>query len=255
MRYRYMSSAGQVGDQISIPEGQAIAGNAIGILVLALWYPLLPGNVANATTFEFPVCYKVLRGTSIPQIISADPALLDVVIKGGKELEKHGVRAVVGSCGYFANYQKEVAKELEVPTFLSSLLQIPIIKQALKPDQKVGIICADDNALTVDTLSACGVDNLSDIAIAGAQNLPEFQNILRCSGRFNSAKLEHELVNLAKQFISKNPDIGALLLECTDMPPYARSIQNASGLAVFDYITLINWIYGAVVRQPFAGFM
>ncbi len=255
MVYGFMPGPEQVNTQISMPKGQAIAGNAIGILVLDLWYPYLPGNVANASTYNFPVHYKILRGSRGPQIYRAEPALLDLIVEGGRELEKQGVRAIIGACGYFGNYQKEAAAILDVPVFLSSLLQIPIIRRGLKPNQKVGLICANADALTPELLSQCGVDDLSDIVIAGAQGLPEFQNIEQSTGHFNSYKLEQQLVGLARQLVSNNPDVGAILLECSDMPPYAWAIQNAVRLPVFDFITLINWVYNAVVRRPIAGFI
>ncbi|MBM3708551.1 MAG: aspartate/glutamate racemase family protein [Actinobacteria bacterium] len=239
---------------VSVPKGQAVAGSPIGILVLDLQYPYIPGNVANASTYNFPVRYKVLKGTTIPQILSHDSSLLDLVIEGGKELEKDGVRAIVGACGYFGYYQKKAAAALNVPVFLSSLLQVPIIKNALKPNQKVGVICADYKALSPEVLRACGADP-SDIVITGAQDLPEFQNILKCTGHYNPTKLKQELVGLSKRFVAENPNVGAILLECSDMPPFALSVQNATGLPVFDFITLINWIYSAVVRRPFGGFM
>jgi len=240
---------------VAVPAGQAIAGKAIGILVLDLWYPYLPGNVANASTYDFPVHYKILPGTSIPQILGHDRSLLDLIISGGRELEKGGVRAIVGACGYFGYYQKEAAAALDVPVFLSSLLQIPIVKRALKPNQKVGVLCADSEALSLDVLEANGIDDLSSVVIAGAQDLPEFQNILRCTGHFNPARLEKELVGLSKKLVAENQDVGAILLECSDMPPFAWSIQNATGLPVFDFTTLINWVYNAIVRRPFTGFM
>ena len=255
MVYGFMPGPEQVNTQISIPKGQATAGNAIGILVLDLWYPYLPGNVANASTYNFPVQYKILRGSTIPQILSADPTLLDLIVEGGRELEKQGARAIIGACGYFGNYQKEAAAILDVPVFLSSVLQIPIIRRVLKPNQKIGVICAVADSLTPKLLSQCGIDDLSNVVIAGAQDLPEFQNILQCTGSFNSHEIEQQLVELAKQLVSKNPDIGAILLECSDMPPYAWAIQNAVKLPVLDFTTLINWVYNTVVRRPFAGFI
>jgi len=255
MVYGFMPGPEQVNTQISIPKGQAIAGNAIGILVLDLWYPYLPGNVANASTYNFPVQYKILRGSTIPQILSADPTLLDLIVEGGRELEKQGARAIVGACGYFGNYQKEAAAILDVPVFLSSVLQIPIIRRGLKPNQKVGVICAVADSLTPKLLSQCGIDDLSNIVIAGAQDLPEFQNILQCTGSFNSYEIEQQLVELVKQLVNNNPDMGAILLECSDMPPYAWAIQNAVKLPVLDFTTLINWVYNTVVRRPFAGFI
>ena len=255
MAYGFMPGPEQVNTQISIPKGQAIAGNAIGILVLDLWYPYLPGNVANASTYNFPVQYKILRGSTIPQILSADPTLLDLIVEGGRELEKQGARAIVGACGYFGNYQKEAAAILDVPVFLSSVLQIPIIRRGLKPNQKIGVICAVADSLTPKLLSQCGIDDLSNVVIAGAQDLPEFQNILQCTGSFNSHEIEQQLVELAKQLVNDNPDIGAILLECSDMPPYAWAIQNAVRLPVLDFTTLIDWVYNTVVRRPFAGFI
>ena len=85
--------------------------------------------------------------------------------------------------------------------------------------------------------------------------MPEFRNILQCTGHFNSYKIKQELVGLAKKFVSDNPDIGAILLECSDMPPYAWAIQNAVRLPVLDFISLINWVYNVVVRHPFSGFV
>lgn len=255
MAYGFMNEPEKVNVQTQMLQGQAIAGSAIGIVVLDLWYPYMPGNVANASTFNFPVTYKVLKGSTGPQITSADPALLDMIVEEGKELERQGARALIGACGYFANYQKDAAAALDIPVFLSSILQVPVIRRGLKPNQKVGIICAVAPALTPKLLSQCGVDNLSEVVIAGAQDLSEFRNIIDCTGHFDSYKLEQQLVGLAKEFVTKNPDIGAILLECSDMPPYAWAIQNAIKLPVFDFITLINWVQNAVVRRPFAGFV
>ena len=255
MTYAYIPGPEQPNTQIQMLKGQAVAGCAIGILVLDLWYPYMPGNVANGSTFDFPVLFKILKGSTGPQIARADPALLDMILEGGKELEQQGVRAIVGACGYYANFQKEASKRLNVPTFLSSVLQVPIIAQGLKPDQKVGIICANGPAFTPDLLGQCGVTDLSRVVVVGAENYPEFSNIINSTGHFNSYKIEQELVTLAKELVSKNPEVGAILLECSDMPPYAWAIQNAVRLPVFDFISLINWVYYGVVRRPFAGFV
>ena len=255
MTYAYLNGNAQPNERIVMKKGQAIAGAAIGILVLDLWYSLLPGNVANASTYKYPVLYKVLKGTNLKQIFTADDILIDMIIEGGKELSQQGVRAIIGACGYFANYQRVAAESLDVPVFLSSLLQVPIILQALKPDQKVGIICASQESLTTRALNACGINDDSRLAITGAQDLPEFQNLLNCTGGFNSRQLEAELVDLAKAFVKEHPEIGAILLECSDMPPYVHAIQNAVRLPVFDFITLINWVYDSIVRRPFEGFI
>jgi len=256
--YSYTSGYDQ--EDVFIPKGQVTAGHAIGIIVLGrVWYPLVPGNVANATTFDFPVYYKRLEGGTIEKVLSTkpDPAFLEETIEAGKELEEQGCRAIIGSCGYFANYLPEVTAALSVPCFLSSLMQIPIISRALKPSQKVGVICGKKRALlSGPALENCGVNDLSTIVIAGGEEeVPQILNLDQGTGHLNNAKFEQELVDVAKRMVSENPDIGALLLECSDMPPYAWAIQKAVRLPVFDFTTMINWVYGAVVRRPFAGFI
>ena len=118
-----------------------------------------------------------------------------------------------------------------------------------------GIVCAVEDSLTPGILESCGIYDRSRIVIAGAQDIPEFQNILQCKGHFNSRKLETDLVKIAKELVAGHPEIGALLIECSDMPPYAWAVQNAVQRPVFDYVTLINWVYQAVVRRPFSGYV
>ena len=146
MIYGYMYGAKQPDEDIYMPEGRKVAGCAIGIIRSGTAaYPQFPGNVANASTFDFPVYYKILPPTTEEQLLSPepDPAILEETIKAARELENLGVRAIVGACGFFANYLTEVAATVNIPTFLSSLMQIPIISRALNPSQKVGVVMAN----------------------------------------------------------------------------------------------------------------
>ena len=256
----YTYTVGYDQEEVFWQEGRMIGGVAIGVIQMGpCFVPMVPGDVCNATTFNFPVIYQRMEGAAtIEMVVSTKPhpKVLEWAIKAGKELEKQGCRAIVGNCGYFANYLPEIAAALDVPCFLSSLMQIPIMLRSLKPNQKVGIICASGGVLSsAPALKNCGVDDPSRVVITDAENTSQIQNILQGVGHINCAKFEQELVDLAKEMVSKNPDVGAILLECTEMPPYAWAIQKAVRLPVFDFITLINWAHNAVVRRPFAGYM
>lgn len=255
MSYEYIEKDGLRDRRLAIPKGQYIAGHAIGIVHLEVWYPLLPGNVVNAATYPFPVRFKLLRGSTQEMILRGDPALLDAIIEAGRELQVEGVRAIAGACGYLGRYQRQAAAALDVPVFLSSLLQAPMIARGLKPAARIGILCADGPALSPAVLEACGVTPDIPVTILGLEDQPEFSKILYSRGEFDAGRVEQEVVEGARRLVREHPDTGAILLECSDMPPFAAAVQRAVKLPVFDFITMIRWVYSAVVQRPYEGIM
>ena len=250
----------QIEDQeIYINDGQAFGGAAIGILLFGqTGYAFPPGSVENATSFKYPIHYKIVDAASVEKVVAPSPnsEVLEQLIKGGNELQTQGCRAIIGACGYFANYLPEVVKEMKVPCFFSSLMQIPLMLQAISPNKKVGIICADGTVLpSAPALKNCGVTDLSRIVIRGAEILPEMQKILKGVGHYNFLTLEKGVVEIAQNMVEENKDIGAILLECTLFPTHAAAVQKAVQMPVFDFSTLIDWVYSTVVRKPFGGYM
>ena len=69
----------------------------------------------------------------------------------------------------------------------------------------------------------------------------------------DKARAEH--VKVAKELIKENPDVGAIVLECTNMPPYAKAIQEAVQLPVFDIFSLVDMVYNALVKKEITGYM
>jgi hypothetical protein len=124
------------------------------------------------------------------------------------------------------------------------------ILKSLKPGKKVGILCANGSVLKdAPALANCGVDDTSKVVIAGAEVHPEMQKVLDGIRHYNVYRLEAGLVDLAKQMVTEDPDIGAMLLEYTLFPTHAWTIQEAVQHPVYDFTTLIDWAYSAAVRQ------
>jgi Asp/Glu/hydantoin racemase len=235
--------------------GQCVSGYSLGILALDVAYPLIPGNVVNASTYEFPVRIKCIKGATTERIFKNDRTLLDDFIEAAKELEREGVRAISGACGYFANFQKEIAEALDVPVFMSALLQAPWIRSSLKSNQKIGVICAKADSITSKTLESVGITDDSYMVFKGLENTEQFGALVSCEKtEFNNAVVRKEVVQAAIELVEEN-NIGAILLECSDLPPYAADIQKAVNLPVFDYISLHNWINHAVAQRRYYGFI
>lgn len=254
-RYGYWDNVMDDEKVICGNPGQCVSGYSLGILALDVAYPLIPGNVVNASTYDFPVRIKCIKGATTERIFNNDRTLLDDFIEAARELEQEGVRAISGACGYFANFQKEMAEQLLVPAFMSALLQAPWIKSSLKSDQKIGVICAKSDSITSKTLESVGITDASYLVFKGLENTPEFGGLVNCTKfEFNNAIVREEVVNAAKELVAEN-NIGAILLECSDLPPYAADIQRAVNLPVFDYISLHNWIHHAVAQKRYCGFV
>ena len=228
------------------------AGFAIGIIAIELIYPKVPGNVANATTYPFPVLYRKVT-FDVERLFEGDAGLRDEIIEAAKELEQNGVRAIVGACGYFAHFQKEVAEAVDVPVFLSSLCQLPLIKMSISGKKRIAVLAASGDNIDAEVLSKVGTD-MDRLVVENIGDLPAFHAIRYGETRLDNGKLTEELCQRVKSLLEREKDIGAILLECSDLPPYAKAIQTVSGLPVFDFNTMIDMIYHAVVQKTYYGY-
>ena len=230
--------------------GANIYGVGIGILSLDSSFAKPPGHVKNALTFGFPVSYKVVEGATVKKLLrDPGPDLLEPFLRGVRELERDGVRAVTGSCGFLALYQRELADAVDIPVFMSSLVQLPLVQSQLKRGQKVGVLTASKASLTPAYLEAVGAGTVP-VCIEGMDGSEEFDSVIIEAerNRIDFDKLEAEIVSAAERLAGANPDMGALVLECTDMSPFADAIQRRLKMPVFDLVTLTEMVYAAVTR-------
>lgn len=243
---------------VGMRKGQNIAGYPVGIIYIDdVWYPMMPGNIVNGSTFDFPVRLKAVEGLDIPNLFAAGDEVLEHILTACKALRKEGVRAISAACGFFGNYQKQVAEAMDIPVAISSLVQLPWIAAMLSPGRKIGVLTADQSSLTDKLLQNCGISEelKQRIVVKDLRNAPEFSCILEGRGEFDNGRVEQEVVGAALEILEKYPETGAILLECSDMPPYAYAVQAAVKLPVFDFTTLIRWLHASVCQKPYEGFI
>lgn len=232
--------------------GRTLFGHAIGFIMLDTRFARIPGDVGNATTWSFPVLYRTVRGATSQRVVrERAEGLLEPFVEAAHELARDGVRAISTSCGFLAVYQKQIAAEIPVPVFTSSLMQIPLVYRMLRPEQKVGVIAVDSRYLSEDILREVGADGVP-IAKAGTEAEEELTRML-IDGKedLDVTRAEADRVRVSKRLVEENPDVGAIVLECTNMPPYARSVSRATSLPVFDIVNLTNYVYRSLMPEPF----
>jgi hypothetical protein len=199
------------------------------------------------------VAYRTVPGATLERLIrQRDPSLIAPFASCGRELVRAGARALTTTCGFMVLFQDALARELPVPVFSSSLLQLPFIQAGLGPAGRVGVLTADAGNLTDDHLRAAGGDP-GRIFLAGLEGAPHFRSaILEGSGAIDPVAVRAEVVRAAEELVANSPDIRALLLECANLPPYAAAVQAAVGLPVYDLTTMLGQIWSALTRRPFA---
>lgn len=233
--------------------GYTNQGQTIGVLMLDTKFPRIPGDVGNAFTFDFPVRYQTVLGANPTRVVKeADPTLLQPFIEGAKALEKAGCGAITTSCGFLVMFQKEMAAAVNIPVLSSSLLQVPFVARMLGPEKRVGILTARASSLGHKHFQGAGMENCS-FAIQGMEEYPEFTNaFIEGHTVLQIEKAQEEMVDAAQKLVKENPDLGAIVLECTNMPPFAFAIQQAVKLPVFDIVTLIRFVATGLLRGPFS---
>jgi hypothetical protein len=238
-------------------------GMGLGIILLDGVYPGFPGDVRNASAYPFPIQYEIAEGVDDKALLWAEDKspCLEPVKRAARKLEKMGCRAIAAECGYFAYFQKEIACYVNVPVFMSSLLQVSWAQQLIGPDKVVGILVAHKRCLTDAHLQAVGIELGSNYVIAGAQDdgrCPEFENLWEEDKRPDPPaayydKAEKEFLSVAADFYKAHPNMGAMVLECTGMQPFARALQREIDIPIFSWGTLLDYAYSVVVHRDYYG--
>ncbi len=247
-------------DDVTGWKGRFIYGATVGVVQIRARIPMLPGDIGNASTFDFPLLYENLGDIDPFWVLAAEPhpEVLKRTIIASRRLEMQGVRSIIGNCGFFANYQPEVAKEITVPFFNGSLMQVPMALTAVGANKKVGVLTANAELLIPSpALKNSGVrdEDMDRIVIAGNENGVEMNKITGESGRFNPKALEKELVDLATKMVTDHPDVSVIILECTEFPPYAAAIQRAVRRSVWDFTTMVEFMHAGAMRTRFSGWL
>jgi hypothetical protein len=234
--------------------GKAIYGAPLGILMLEARFPRIPGDMGNALTWPFPVLYKVVRGATPEKVVlHGAKGLLPDFLAAAADLVDLGAEAIATNCGFLSLFQRELAAHVRVPVATSSLMQVPWVQAMLPPGKRVGVISVSAGSLSPAHLEAAGVP--LDTPVAGTESGREFFRVLIEAAKddMDIALAEQDILDCGRALIEQHPEIGAIVLECTNMPPYARALREATGLPVFDIYSLIAWLRCGLRPANFAA--
>ena len=232
--------------------GKAIYGAPLGILMLDARFPRIVGDMGNATTWPFSVLYRVVRGASPERVVLQGARdLLPDFISAARELVDLGAEAITTNCGFLSLFQRELAGAVNVPVATSSLMQVPWVQATLPPGKRVGVITVSATTLTPGHLDAVGVP--LDTPVIGTEGGREFFRVLILAEKrdLDIALARQDIVDAGKTLLASHPEVGAIVLECTNMPPYAAALQAELGLPVYDIYSMISWFHAGLRPRAF----
>jgi len=233
--------------------GKPIYGARLGILMLDARFPRIPGDMGNALTWPFPVHYRIVRGASPDRVVrQGAEGLLGAFVDAARGLVADGVDGITTNCGFLSLFQEELARAVEVPVLTSSLMQVGLVQRTLPPGRRVGILTISGSTLGQAHLNAAGVPEGTPVGTTEGKR--EFTRaILGNELELDVEAARSDNVEAAEELVAAHPDIGALVLECTNMCPYAADIAGATGKPVHSILDAVEWFHAGLAPRAFHG--
>jgi len=202
-------------------------------------FPRVPGDVGNPSSFAIPVKHRVVAGASPQRVVrEGDPSLLQPFVDAAKQLVHEGARAITTSCGFLVQFQATMQAALPVPVWTSSLLKLPDLTAP-------GVITVDALSLGSTHLRAAGVD--ATVPVVGlAQDCHLQRALLDDLPAIDAASATADVVDAAQRLVARWPTVREIVLECTNMPPYAKAVARATRRPVHHIISFLHERWGAL---------
>lgn len=207
-----------------------------------------PGDPLNEISFQFPLIHEQVKNGTVQNIVFGgkfSDKFLDAFVDASNKLADRGAIGIITSCGFLAQVQTRLMERVKVPVATSSLIQLPMVLLITSPKKKVAILTFDGSQLGKLHFDGLGLteQQQSRLVVHGCKDDGHLKELIINGKPYIHEELVKELVSLAKYAIEQDPTIGAFVLECTQMPPTSKAIQAATGLPVYDVITMIDHFY------------
>lgn len=221
---------------------RADAPGFLGLVMLDTRFPRPPGDIGHPEAFgAVPVVHRIVRGVWPASVVASAaglragrvvPAFIGIM----RQLEREGALAITTSCGFLVLLQRELQASVKVPVVSSSLLQLPAL---LKEHAQVGVLTISAKHLGAEHLRAAGVrrEQLARVIVQGVAPGGEFARaILGNEAVMDLEKAQADVVAAALALKARAPGLRAVVLECTNMPPYAQAVREATGFALYSLL-------------------
>ena len=230
--------------------GKALYGASVGMLLLETRFPRIPGDGGNAATWPFPMLYRVVGGATPDRVVRDRGGIVDDFIAAARDLVAVGADGITTNCGFLVLYQDRLSMACGVPVAASSLLQVPWVERLLPPGRRVGVVTVEATSLTPRHLECAGAR--PDTPVEGTEGGAELTRVLLGDQlELDVDRAREEVIAAGRRLVERHASVDAIVLECTNMPPYAAEMSRVTGLPVYDFYSFVCWFQAGLRPRTF----
>ncbi|MEO9874584.1 MAG: aspartate/glutamate racemase family protein [Anderseniella sp.] len=211
----------------------------LGVLMLDTNFPRPVGDIGNPESFDHPVIYRRLPGAVVSRIVTDEPLpdnLVELFVSHAQALEQEGATVISTSCGFLFPLQERLQAAVSVPVVTSALCMLPVLRKKLGPDAPVGILTFD-----AERLSPRHIPDNGPLTIEGLANSDHLYRVITDDlAELDQAQAGSNVADAFQRLKSRDPLLKAVVLECTNLPPYRHKILNNNSFSVFDILDAIK---------------
>ena len=227
----------------------------LGILMLDTQFPRILGDAGNPDTYPMEVVIHIVKGVSSLDVVNDQQLSQEVrqkFIDAAIALEDKGVSAITSTCGFLYKEQKHISNAVRIPAMVSSLSLYGNIKRETGSD-KIVMLTASSTDLVSLIHSSNDIQD-DDVVIIGMENCKAFSQAILQDKHNQSTNLDvQEIANFIKSELARslemNTDIGAILIECGNLPPYVSQIKMVTDLPIYSILDGVEHIMSVARAQ------
>lgn len=215
----------------------------------------VPGCMASAETFPYPVIRHVVRGSRTPRSQEEAEAMLPLYVAAARELEAEGATVITANCGLIALLQNELAAAVRVPVVTSSLTMVPAIRK-LVGERPVGVLTFFTSAVGERNFRASGWSSADIPVVLGGvgehASWLEFLETKEVTPRLRE-RMRADLLAVVEDMLAREPELGAIVCECTMLPAVLDDVRAGVPVPIFDILTALDWAVSGFERPAAAN--
>lgn len=215
----------------------------LSVLQLDTHFPRIAGDVAAPDTYTDAVEFVRVPGASVPNVVRSDPQGMDIAPFEAALKQARG-EVIATSCGFLSYWQTHLQALDPRPFLSSSLIALPRLLDMFRPE-----------AVLIMTFDAARLGRVHlgndafDVPVLGLRPDDVLRRAIETNATFDPARAEAEVTALARQ--NRREQTRHIVLECTNLPPYAHALRQATGCDVSSILTDIERLCPGLVRKAF----